>query len=580
MQHLPEKWLKRFNFAYVIYGIALLLLYVYVAIDQKTFLIKSVPELGVSLGTTIFVIIFVIYNLIFLKHVKKYNLWLAYVISYALICVANSAIIELSINSPSATLSIAITYILSALSITLGPIVSISMLAISGVVTGMVVAGTAEPTQFGVAGDILAYLIRALVIAIGLYLLRNKYTTIDNNQNYIERYFVTNEVVKLLTNSISDNVIIIDQNEIVRSINPAALKLLGQTERDVIDLNYRSVLKLKNTNDSSIDEVQEPIQQALKSGSPKNNEFLISTLNNQTIFVDVTVSVIKNQQTGEIYGAVIILRDISQKKREDTARSEFISTASHEMRTPVAAIEGYIELALNEKVSKVDENARKYLEKAKASSQHLGRLFQDLLVSAKAEDGRLSNHPTIVEIGELLEQQAEMSKMVANQKGLGLDFVISSENQSSGHANAKLLKPLYYVNVDPDRIREVATNLIDNAIKYTPKGNVTVGLTGNNEVVQFFIRDTGVGIDAEDINHLFQKFYRVDSSDTRTTGGTGLGLFIAKEIITLYNGHIWAESEKGKGTTFYVSLPRISTTQAEASLTIANSQQLNSNKAE
>ena len=118
-------------------------------------------------------------------------------------------------------------------------------------------------------------------------------------------------------------------------------------------------------------------------------------------------------------------------------------------------------------------------------------------------------------------------------------------------------------------------------MKYTKQGNVTVDITSpSQDKIVISVHDTGIGIPPEDVPHLFQKFYRVDSSDTRTTGGTGLGLFIAKEIITLYNGHIWAESEKGKGTTFYVSLPRISTTQAEASLAIANSQQLNSNKAE
>jgi two-component system sensor histidine kinase VicK len=101
------------------------------------------------------------------------------------------------------------------------------------------------------------------------------------------------------------------------------------------------------------------------------------------------------------------------------------------------------------------------------------------------------------------------------------------------------VRPLYYVYADPDRLREVVTNLFDNAIKYTPEGKVTIGLTGDQNVMQCYVRDTGPGIPAADVPHLFQKFYRVDNSATRTIGGTGLGLFICRKIIQLDKGRIW-----------------------------------------
>ncbi|HET7320555.1 MAG TPA: ATP-binding protein, partial [Candidatus Saccharimonadales bacterium] len=102
----------------------------------------------------------------------------------------------------------------------------------------------------------------------------------------------------------------------------------------------------------------------------------------------------------------------------------------------------------------------------------------------------------------------------------------------------------------------------DNAVKYTDNGKVTIGLTGDNQVVQFYVRDTGPGIPAEDIPHLFQKFYRVDNSTTRTIGGTGLGLFICRKIVELYQGRVWVESAVGKGSTFFINLPRLSTAEA------------------
>jgi signal transduction histidine kinase len=257
--------------------------------------------------------------------------------------------------------------------------------------------------------------------------------------------------------------------------------------------------------------------------------------------------------------AVAVFRDITAEKAEEEQRSDFISTASHEMRTPIAAIEGYLSLALNEKITKLDPNARSYLEKARDATQHLGMLFQDLLTSSKAEDGRLASNPSVVEMGEIVEEIAETERFKAKEKGLEVKFIVSSDHEVAG---GKVVRPFYYSFVDPIRISEVFQNLIDNAIKYTPEGSVTVRLTGDASTVQVQIQDTGSGIPAEDISHLFQKFYRVDNSATRTIGGTGLGLFICKKIVELYNGRIWVESQLGQGSTFFVNLPRLSTQQA------------------
>jgi signal transduction histidine kinase len=236
------------------------------------------------------------------------------------------------------------------------------------------------------------------------------------------------------------------------------------------------------------------------------------------------------------------------------------------MRTPVAAIEGYLSLALNDKVATIDSRARDYLEKAHASTQHLGKLFQDLLTSAKAEDGRLTNHPSVIEMGAYLQQLTEDLKFAAEKKGLFSEFILGSSNvidASSDNTNEKVVKPLYYVWADADRMREVITNLFDNAVKYTEEGKISIGLTGNTEVVQLYVKDTGPGIPREDIPHLFEKFYRVDNSATRTIGGTGLGLFICRKIVELYQGRIWVDSELAKGSTFYINLPRLTSQRAE-----------------
>jgi signal transduction histidine kinase len=268
-----------------------------------------------------------------------------------------------------------------------------------------------------------------------------------------------------------------------------------------------------------------------------------------------------------VRAAVAMIRNVSKERAEEQQRADFISTASHEMRTPVAAIEGYLALALNDKVSTIDGRARSYLDKAHASTQSLGKLFQDLLTSAKAEDGRLSSHPVVVELGEFMEKLAGDLRLVAEKKGLFVESDTGNSttiNATKGTAAGdRVVRPLYYVYADPDRLREVITNLFDNAVKYTPEGKISLGVTGNDQVVQCYVKDTGPGIPSEDLPHLFQKFYRVDNSATRTIGGTGLGLFICRKIIELYGGRIWAESDLGKGSSFYINLPRVDTKRAQ-----------------
>jgi PAS domain S-box-containing protein len=360
----------------------------------------------------------------------------------------------------------------------------------------------------------------------------------------------------IILNSINDGVILIDSEQTIQLFNPAAAELSGWPVAEAVGINAYQVLKLVNEKGETLDATEHPILLALQHKKPvRDNDAMLLSRSDKQIPLAISVSPLVNQKD-EAYGAVAIFRDVTQERQEEKQRADFISTASHEMRTPVAAIEGYLQLALNEKVSKIDPKARDFLNKALESTHHLGQLFQDLLTSAKAEDGRIASHPSVVELGEYIEQLAESFKFSAEKKGLLTDFIFGSGGE-------KVLRPLYYVHVDPDRLREVVTNLFDNAVKYTPSGKISVGLTGNNEVVQLFIRDTGPGIAPEDVPHLFQKFYRVDNSATRTIGGTGLGLFICKKIIDLYNGRIWVESTVGQGSTFYINLPRLTNQRAD-----------------
>lgn len=363
-----------------------------------------------------------------------------------------------------------------------------------------------------------------------------------------------------ILDTIEDGVVMVGSDGLVRLLNPAGARISGWTPEEAMGLNYKDVIKLVDSKGQPLPDSEHPFAQTMSTGqSSRDNRASLSGKTNTTVPISLIVSPVMDNQ-GRPNGSVVgVFRDIAKEKEEENRRSDFISTASHEMRTPLAAIEGYLSLALNPKTAHIDDNARNLLEKAASSTKHLGELFRDLLTSSKAEDGRLISYPAVIEVGELLEQVAEAAKFPAQNKGLELKYSVSADASNNG---GKTVRPLYYAYADPNRIREVFQNIVDNAMKYTMEGSINVRLTGDTGVIQIQVQDTGAGIPAEDIGHLFQKFYRVDNSSTRTVGGTGLGLFICKKIVELYNGRIWVESEFGKGSTFFINLPRLNAQEA------------------
>jgi hypothetical protein len=180
-----------------------------------------------------------------------------------------------------------------------------------------------------------------------------------------------------------------------------------------------------------------------------------------------------------------------------------------------------------------------------------------LLDVSKADDGRISNNPKVVNIVTFLREIVEGLEQKAADKGLRLTYKPLPDGAKERH-----IAPVYYVNQDNDHIREVINNLIENAIKYTLAGDIVVDVTGDDDHVVISVKDSGIGIPAEDIPHLFQKFYRVDNKDTRSINGTGLGLYLCRRLIEIMGGRIWAESIYGSGSTFYVELARIGSQQA------------------
>ncbi len=359
---------------------------------------------------------------------------------------------------------------------------------------------------------------------------------------------------EIVLESINEGVMIVDQKGNIQLVNPAACKLIGRDADELLHVNHDAVITLLDKTGNRISSARNPINIAIKQKEYKETRDLdmVAADSNK----NTPVSIITTPSQGDNPNIVVTFRDIDRELREEHERNEFISTASHEMRTPVASIEGYLGLAMNPATATVDERAMDYLEKAHDASKHLGRLFQDLLDTTKLDDGKIQPVMRPVEIVKLVKKIADGQIPRITEKGLGYQFGSGSVDQQLGGGHR--LEQLIYASVDEDFLSEIINNLIENAVKYTPSGWVTVNVKADNYNVQIIIQDTGIGIAREELSHVFQKFYRVDNRDTREIGGTGLGLYLVKQRVEMMNGRIWAESEPNKGSRFIVLLPRIS----------------------
>ena len=396
-----------------------------------------------------------------------------------------------------------------------------------------------------------------LIFSLVLWIRRQK--TDDNTSNLENRLSAVENKSDVVINAIDDGVLAISKDGNIELINPSAQQIIGWDQGDALGLNWKSVLKLVTSDGKDVEDLENPIAQSLSKNQPTHNDKLfLLTSSEKRILVSIVSSPVGTD--GE--GIIVVFRDITKEKAEEREQAEFISTASHEMRTPVASIEGYLGLALNPATAHIDEKARDFITKAHESAQHLGRLFQDLLDISKVEDGRMKNNPKIINVNEFLKDIFDGLATKANEKQLNYIFMPDIIDEGK----EKSLQPIFYANIDPDHFREVVSNLIENAIKYTPSGEVVVNITGDDKQISVSVKDSGIGIPAEDIPHLFQKFYRVDNSDTREIGGTGLGLYLSRRLAEAMSGNLRVESKYKEGSTFYLEIPRMSSSDAKQRL--------------
>jgi two-component system phosphate regulon sensor histidine kinase PhoR len=246
--------------------------------------------------------------------------------------------------------------------------------------------------------------------------------------------------------------------------------------------------------------------------------------------------VIPDQHTS---GSLLLVQDLTRIRRLETVRRDFVSNLSHELRTPLASLRALAE-TLQEGALDDPPAARRFVDQIQVEVDALTQMANELLELSKIESGRFSLSLTPVAAGDLLNSAAQRMQVQTERAHLTLRVECANE--------------LPRVQGDSQRLEQVLVNLIHNAVKFTrPGGEVTLSAESIDDDVRFAVRDSGVGIPAEEVPRIFERFYRVDKS--RSGGGTGLGLSIAKHIVEAHQGKIWAESIEGQGSTFYFTIP-------------------------
>lgn len=353
---------------------------------------------------------------------------------------------------------------------------------------------------------------------------------------------------------IADGVYVVDMNRNITMFNDSAADMTGWTKNEAIGLKCSTVMNLKNETDASICQKDCPAMAVWNTGENiiRDDTCFAKKRGNKKVQISSSYSPIKDKN-GKLTGAICVFRDVTAKKEVERLRNEFVSTASHELRTPITAIEGYLELIENEKICKIDGKAKEYSEKARNTALGMSNLVKNLLTVTKIEEGKIQTNITHFSIHDLAAEVVEAMTPSAIKKNLSLKIVEAPNQKIRGE---KTIGRSLNVVADKEQIREVFYNIIENGLKFTTEGGVTVSIIYDEDNATVEIADTGSGIPAEGQKHLFEKFYRVDNTATREVGGTGLGLFITRSIIENFGGTIWIESQVNKGTKFFFTIPR------------------------
>lgn len=327
----------------------------------------------------------------------------------------------------------------------------------------------------------------------------------------------------------SDSLFFFDQEDRLALFNPRAEEALGLKLEELKGQSVSDLAKL-----SELKPLFALVGEELKRVFRKEFSFKGKTFEVTTIPI---------QREKRKIGTLLVLHDVTREKYIEKLKTEFVSIAAHQLRTPLSAIKWTLRMFLEGDLGRITKEQRDFLEKTYQSNERMITLINDLLDVTRIEEGRYIYKPTKVHFEKVCQKVIDTFKEAITRKKIKFGFLTPSEK-------------LPLVKIDIEKISLVVQNLLDNAIKYTePGGSVTISLKKGKKEIEFEIKDTGVGIPKDQQERVFSRFFRGANIVRLDTTGTGLGLFIAKNIVEAHHGKIWFESREGEGSTFHFTLP-------------------------
>ena len=333
-----------------------------------------------------------------------------------------------------------------------------------------------------------------------------------------------------ILSSIDEGVLAIDRDGKVILANPSIEKIFGVYEPEIHSLTVREAIKNN--------EISDLIDASIKTGVKVQREIdIITPVNASFIAIASPIRI----EESKILGAVCVLHDITEIKKLAQYRSEFVANVSHELKTPLTAIRGYIETLLGGAIDDKEHN-REFLEKIDKHAVNLSALIDDLLEISSLESKKELGPFVRVDMEKVISRVLETVSEKSRKKGITIDKKCTPEE--------------LYISGLEDHLYRAVLNLVDNAVNYTGQGGkVEINCSREDDKIEISVSDTGIGIPADHLPRIFERFYRVDKARSRDLGGTGLGLAIVKHVANIHNGSVMVESEEGKGSKFTLILP-------------------------
>jgi len=341
--------------------------------------------------------------------------------------------------------------------------------------------------------------------------------------------------------SIGDGAIATDEFGKITRVNAAGLKILGFKEHELIGEWFPSKIVAVDEFDQPLNLIDRPITQTFLTGKSVSKRMYYRTKSGDVkpVFVTTAPIILKKRPIG----AIEVFRDITVENEIDRMKSEFISLASHQLRTPLSAIKTYSHMLIEGFMGELEPAQKKALQTVVIATNRMNELISTLLNITRIESGSISVAPKPTNIQKVVEEIIKELAHTASAKSITLTLE-STTNQLSLRTDALIVK-------------EILTNLVSNAIKYTPEGGkVNIRLVGKGQRLTVSITDTGIGIPEHAQDQIFTKFFRAANVVRRETSGTGLGLYLVKGLADQIGAKVWFKSVENQGSTFYVSLPR------------------------